>query len=123
MNRRNFIKYSLAGIASAIVLSPLEALADTVYYGKIEGAKTPAWVIFDSLKTESKYHAQLPDKNSPNYDKILAQRNNSVYTAIRDVATNNKYDVVVEKDDPAINGYVDITEEVKKKIKENESNL
>ena len=122
-------KYLTSGIiATAIALSPLEAIADTVYYGELNKDKkyeSPAYIVFDDVKTESKYHKRLPMPNDPNYDKILQQRNDSVYKAIEDVAIgddkkDDKYDVVVEESDPKIKEYVNITEEVIKKLEENE---
>lgn len=35
--------------AVAIALSPLEAIADTVYAGKVKNAESPAYVVFDDI--------------------------------------------------------------------------
>lgn len=114
------MKYGIVAVVGAAFMSPLEAMADTVYFGKVKDAEKPAYVVYDTIKTSSKYHSQLPEKNHPDYNKILAKRDDSVNEAIRDVAKEKGYDVVVEKEDPKINGYLDINPTVIEKIKENE---
>ena len=120
MDRRDFIKYGIVAVVGTAFMNPLEARAETIYFGKVKDTKNPAYVVYDTIKTSSKYHSQLPEKNHPDYNKILAKRNDSVNEAIRDVANEGRYDVVVEKDDPKINGYLDINATVIKKIEENE---
>ena len=116
-----FVKLYSIALGSFLALSPLEVLADTVYFGgEVKGKETPAYIVFDKIKTESKYHNQIPSKNDPNYDKILQKRNNSLTEAIKDVANKKGYDVVVEKNDPEIKGYVDISNLVISQLKENE---
>ncbi len=112
-----------AVLATAIALSPLEAIADTVYAGKIkkdDKYESPAYIVFDDIKTESKYHKRLPMPNHPDYMKVLQQRNDSIQKAIDDVAEEKGYDIVVEENDPKIKDYKNINKEVSEKLKENE---
>ena len=124
--RREFLKYAGATLlAGSIALSPLEeVVADTSYYGsyKPREEQKVAYIEYNKLASESKH--TLPPKNDPRYNFILNQRNMNISNAITDVAGNFNgeyevaYDVVVEKDDPRINGYVDITQKVAKRLKE-----
>jgi len=120
MNRRRF--FTTAGVIISSAFLPLEALADTTYYGKVDKKKSQeaAYIVFDEVKVKSKYHDELPEKNDPNYDKILAQRNKSVNKAVEDVAKDKSYDVVVEKDDPKLTDYTNISDSVITKMEKNE---
>ena len=108
-------------LASFLTLAPQYVAADTIYYGgSIKNKEKPAYIIYDKVKIESRYHQELPSKNDPDYDKILQKRNNSVKKAIKQVAKEEGYDVVVEKNDPEIKGYTDISALVIEQLKENE---
>lgn len=99
----------------------MNAMAATVYYGgAVKGKEKPAHIVFDTVKVESKYHDKLPEPGDPAYHKVLQKRNDSVNKAVRDVAKEKGYDVVVEKDDPKLKGSVDITRAVIKRLKKNE---
>jgi hypothetical protein len=124
--RRNFLKGTLAGLVTGgAVFSPIEkAVADTIYYGSYNPKEEQkvAYVEFSEISPKSKY--VLPSKNDTRYNLILNQRNTSISNAISDVAGDFNgeyqatYDVVVEKDDPAVKGYVEITSKVIKRLKE-----
>jgi len=119
IGRRDFLGYvgrSLAALgimAGASFISPLEAMADTVYYGTVKNASNPAYVVYDDVKEKSKYQ---PKKNDTNYDKDVSTRTENIKSAITNVAKNNSYDVVVKKDDPKIDNYKDITSDVIKEL-------
>lgn len=117
-SRRDFLRRGIGLLIGAIALHPLEAHADTVYYGKIKDSKKAAYLIFDDVKVKSKYHSMLPEKNDPRYSKILQERNNSIYNSISFVASRDSYDVVVEEGDPKIPNYTDISKLVIERLKE-----
>jgi len=116
------IKKTIIGLVIGIILFiQVGAMADTVYYGgSVKNKTKPACVEFDKIKVESKYHKKLPAQNDPSYNKILQQRNDSVDDAIKDVAKEKGYDVVVEKDDPALKNAANITKTVISRLKKNE---
>lgn len=121
ISRRNFLglvgKLALGGAVMTSSLYSSPSFADTVYYGgNVKGKKVPAYIIYDSVKEQSKY--KLPEKNNSEYDKILGKRTESISSAISSYASGNGYDVVVEKSDPVIDGYKDITQGVVGKLKE-----
>ncbi len=94
--------------------------ADTIYYGKLEQEKKQniAYVEWDEIKKASKYHKQLEklNKNDPKYMIIQNKRNEEVMNTIKKIAKEKNYDVVIEKDDPKIEGYKNINKEIKKEI-------
>ncbi len=119
IGRRDFL--GLAGkigmglaIAGMSLHSP-HAYADSVYYGAIKGAKSPAYIVYKDVSAASKYQ---PAKDSVDYAKQIAKRMENISSAIATVATAGKYDVVVEKGDPVIKDYVDINPNVIKSLKE-----
>ena len=114
MNIAGGIAIGLSGLYS------MPSYADTVYYGEVKTKTAPAYIVFDKVAQKSKYTAQIPAPNNPKYNEKIAERNLSVYTAIRETAVNSGYDVVVEKDDPPITNAKDINEQVIKKMQENE---
>ena len=126
--RRNFLSYIVGG-AIAIsgvsgVISPLEAWADTIYYGKIEQSKkqNSAYIIHEDVKVKSKYYEKLSKmkSNDPDYYSVLSQLELSINNAVVNVASSNGYNVVVEKDDPEIKDYTAITQKVIEKMEKNE---
>jgi len=126
IERRDFLKYVGRGIAGLAIASSIglgyapSAYADTIYYGKVKDAKTPAFILGETVRSASKY--PTCDENNTNYTKELAKREENFYSAITNVASSNNYGVVVEKGDPEIAGYKDITSEVVKALKEIEKN-
>jgi Skp family chaperone for outer membrane proteins len=97
------------------------AYADTVYYGgDVKNKKTPAYIEFDKVKVQSKYFKQIPAQNDPNYNKVIQKMYESVYNSVFAVAASDGYDVVVERGDPTIAGYKDISDLVVKQMKESE---
>ena len=110
----------LYAVAPSLVSSP--AYADTIYFGKLDKSttQTVAYVTWENIKVKSKYHKQLGgmDKHDPKYTAVLEQRNKSIRDAIRKVGESTKYEVVVEKSDPEIKGYVDINNQVVAKLEE-----
>ena len=107
-------------VATAMMYSPSPAYAETVYYGKVKDAKSSAYVQWDTVKAASKYTKELDKLNTsdPQYNTTKDKRNKSVKDAIKKVGEDKKYDVVVEKDDPKIDNYKNINDDVKKKIEE-----
>ncbi|HRZ85418.1 MAG TPA: hypothetical protein P5277_01430 [Candidatus Paceibacterota bacterium] len=100
--------------AGMIVASPLYSVfADTIYYGNdIKGKSNPAYVEFNKIAEHSKYTKEIPAQNDPKYNRVVTDRDASVYAAIFGTAMNKGYDLVVEKNDPVINNAKDITSEV-----------
>ena len=119
IGRRDFL--GLAGkigmglaVAGMSLYSP-HAYADSVYFGAVKGAKSPAYIVYKDVSAASKYQ---PAKDSVDYAKQIAKRMENISSAIATVATAGKYDVVVEKADPVIKDYVDINPNVIKSLKE-----
>ncbi len=106
--------------AAAFISNPMPAYADTIYHGKLKNAEKAAYVEWNAVKEASKYTKELNkmDNNDPKYNTIKEKRNKSVKDAIKRVGKENNYDVVVEKDDPKIDNYNNINNQVKKKIKD-----
>ncbi|MEK6875573.1 MAG: hypothetical protein AABX30_02725 [Nanoarchaeota archaeon] len=104
----------LVGLSSSV------SDADTIYYGKLKGAQRIAYVEFDEVKVESKYHKQLErlSETDPKYTVFVNKRYNSIVAAITEVAKEEKYDVVIEKGDPDVKNSTDIGELVMAKLEE-----
>jgi len=111
-------------VAGTIAISPLcTAFADTVYYGgDVKGKSSPTYVEFSKIAEHSKYTKEIPSQNDPKYNQAVNERDASVYAAIFNTAMNRGYDLVVEKNDPAIDNAKDITSEVIAQLKNYESN-
>lgn len=113
LNRREFL--GLAGkVGAGIALAGLSlnsplAYADTVYYGSVKSAKSPAYIVYNDVASKSKYQ---PGKDDNDRAKKIALRDGNIRTSVAAVAAAGKYDVVVEKGDPVIGGYKDISNEV-----------
>lgn len=125
IGRRDFLSYvgrglGLAGlaIASGIGYSP-EAYADTVYYGKVKDAKSPAYVVWKDIEAKSKYQ---PHKDASNRVEQLSKREINIRTSITAAGAAGNYDLVVEKGDPVIKDYKNITEAAIKTLEAIEKN-
>jgi len=126
IGRRDFFKYigrGLAGlaIASGIGYSP-EAYADNIYYttvNKVSEAKNPAYVIWKEIEVKSKYQ---PGKDASNRVEQLSKREINIRTSITAAGAAGNYDLVVEKGDPVIKDYKNITEAAIKTLEAIEQN-
>jgi Skp family chaperone for outer membrane proteins len=112
-------------LSSSFFLASGLSYAETVHYGSIKGAKSPAYVELSSIEEQSKYQAKMKDvkEGSVDYESLRTKRNESVSTSIETFAKEKGYDVVVEKDDPKIDNYVEITPGVITKMKELEKDV
>ena len=112
-------------LAGSFFLASGLSYADTIHYGNIKGAKNPAYVELSSIEEQSKYQAKMKEvkEGSVDYESYRTKRNESVANSIGTLAKEKGYDVVVEKDDPKIDNYVEITDEVVTKMKELEKDI
>ena len=112
--------FLVLGLTASAMFPSYNAMADTIYYGKVKDAKKAAYIDWNVVKEASKYTAELDkmDNNDPKYDTIKEKRNKSVKNAIKNVGREDNYDVIVEKGDPKIANYKNINSRVKDKIKD-----
>jgi hypothetical protein len=72
-----------------------------VYYGKLDGAKSPSEVVAKSVFAEIPEYKEIKEKgltkDDPEYWILLSKANDKFYAAVKKVGEENKYDVVVEK--------------------------
>jgi len=72
-----------------------------VYYGKVDGATAPAEVVaatvFEKIPEYQEIRKRGLKRDDPEYWVLLNKANEKFYKAVKKVAEENKYDVVVEK--------------------------
>ncbi|MHC4605718.1 MAG: hypothetical protein ACYTAF_02125 [Planctomycetota bacterium] len=73
----------------------------TVYYGSLDDAKKPAEIVaqkvFDKIPEYREIKNKGLDEDDPEYWSLLSKANDKFYEAVRTVAQDKGYDVVVEK--------------------------
>ncbi|MBI2930912.1 MAG: hypothetical protein HYY16_04620 [Planctomycetes bacterium] len=103
------------------LLCALPALASgkdaNVYYGLVEGAQKPAEIVaarvFERISEYQEIKRRGLTKDDPEYWVLLNKANDKFYRAVKKVAEESKYDVVVEKGTVKFDGEVpDVTQRV-----------
>jgi len=85
----------------AIILSIVPAAEAVVYFGKVDGAKKPAELTAKTVFNEIPEYKKIKDKglgkDDAEYWLLLNKANDKFNKAVKKVAEDGKYDVVVEK--------------------------
>lgn len=105
-------------LLSGLVLAVLARADDgaTVYHGKLDGAKSPGEVVAATVFDKIPEYKQIKEKglgpDDAEYWTLLSKANEKFYAAVKKVAEQDKYDVVVEKGSAGLQNAPDITQKV-----------
>lgn len=88
-------------VVSSLVGSANDGPDTNVYHGKVDGAQKPAELVaatvFDKIAEYQEIKKRGLKKDEPEYWILLNKANEKFYKAVKKVADENSYDVVVEK--------------------------